>query len=170
MRASYKHMDLLGQAEVHRYKEIEMYQTILVPLDGSRRAERILPYVEALAQKFGAKLFLLQVVEPMIASMSPYDARTLFVANDIDRRTQEAKNYLATVQATLRETRIEARTQVEYGPVVATILEVADQHNVDLIALASHGRTGLARVFYGSVAAGILNRADRPLLVIRAQE
>jgi nucleotide-binding universal stress UspA family protein len=49
-------------------------------------------------------------------------------------------------------------------------LELADQHNIDLIAMASHGRTGLARVFYGSVAAGILNRAERPLLVIRAQE
>jgi nucleotide-binding universal stress UspA family protein len=147
-----------------------MYRTILVPLDGSRRAERILPHVEALAQKFGARLFLLQVVEPLVVGMSPYHAGAVFVATELDRRMQEAKNYLAALQGTLRETNIEAHTQVEYGPVVATILEVADQHNVDLIALASHGRTGLARVFYGSVAAGILNRADRPLLVIRAQE
>jgi nucleotide-binding universal stress UspA family protein len=101
--------------------------------------------------------------------MSPYNTGAVLAANDIDRRLREAKKYLATLQGTLREMNIEARTHVEYGPVVATILDVADQHNVDLIALASHGRTGLARVFYGSVAAGILNRADRPLLVIRAQ-
>lgn len=147
-----------------------MYQTILVPLDGSHRAERILPYVESLAQTYGAKLILLQVVEPLVVGVSPYDAGSVFVANEIDRRTQEAKHYLAALQGQLRERNIEAQTQVEYGPVVATILALAEQHNVELIALASHGRTGLARVFYGSVAAGILNRADRPLLVIRAQE
>jgi nucleotide-binding universal stress UspA family protein len=151
-------------------EETTMYKTILVPLDSSWRAERILPYVETLAQTFGGKLILLQVVEPMIVGVSPYDAGALFVANEIERRTQEANHYLTTLQGKLHERNIEAQTQVEYGPVVATILDVAEQHKVDLIALASHGRTGLARVFYGSVAAGILNRADRPLLVIRAQE
>jgi nucleotide-binding universal stress UspA family protein len=147
-----------------------MYTTILVPLDGSKRAERILPHVEALAQKFGAKLVLLQVVEPIVVGISPYDAGSFYVAEEIDRRTQEAKAYLATLQTSLHGRKIEAKTQVEYGPVVATLLDVADQHQVDLIALASHGRSGLARVFYGSVAAGILNRATHPLLVIRAQE
>lgn len=147
-----------------------MYNTILVPLDGSQRAERILPYVEAIAQRFGSRLHLLQVVEPLVVGVSPYDAGSLFVADEIDRRTQEAKAYLAGLEGQLREKKIAVQSQVEYGPVVSTILEQAEQHNVDLIAMASHGRTGLARVFYGSVAAGILNRAERPLLVIRAQD
>jgi nucleotide-binding universal stress UspA family protein len=147
-----------------------MYNAILVPLDGSKRAERILPHVEALAQKFGARLHLLQVIEPMVIGVSPYDAGALYVAEEIDRRTQEAKAYLAGLEGELTAKKIQVQSQVEYGPVVSTILEMADQHNVDLIAMASHGRTGLARVFYGSVAAGILNRAERPLLVIRAQE
>lgn len=147
-----------------------MYNAILVPLDGSKRAERILPHVEALAQKFGARLHLLQVIEPMVVGVSPYDAGALYVAEEIDRRTQEAKAYLAGLEGELTAKQIQVQSQVEYGPVVSTILEMADQHNVDLIAMASHGRTGLARVFYGSVAAGILNRAERPLLVIRAQE
>jgi nucleotide-binding universal stress UspA family protein len=147
-----------------------MYQTILVPLDSSWRAERILPYVETLAQTFGGKLILLRVVEPLAGSITPYNGSALFLASEIDRQTAEAKQYLAALQGKLRDLHIEARTQVEYGPVVATILDVAEQHNADLIALASHGRTGLARVFYGSVAAGILNRADRPVLIIRAEE
>lgn len=147
-----------------------MYKMILVPLDGSSRAERILPHVEALAQKFGSKLLLTQVVEPLVTGVSPYDAGTMFVAEEIDRRTQEAKAYLAGLKGELREKQIEAEALVEYGPVVSTIQELADQHNVDLIAMASHGRTGLARVFYGSVAAGMLNQAKCPLLVIRAQE
>ena len=54
------------------------------------------------------------------------------------------------------------------GPVVTSIINIASQEDVDLIALASHGRSGLARVYYGSVAAGILQRVDRPLLLIRS--
>ncbi|MCB0137738.1 MAG: universal stress protein, partial [Caldilineaceae bacterium] len=56
------------------------------------------------------------------------------------------------------------------GPVVTAILDVAEREKADLIAMASHGRTGLSRVFYGSVAAGILHKADRPLLLIRASD
>jgi nucleotide-binding universal stress UspA family protein len=147
-----------------------MYHRILVPLDGSKRAERILPHVEALAHKFGAKLVLLQIIEPLIVGVSPYDAGSLFVAEEIDRRTQEATAYLTALQGLLREQKLEAQILVKYGPIASSILEVADQENVDLIAVASHGRTGLSRVFYGSVASGILNRADRPLLVVRAGE
>jgi nucleotide-binding universal stress UspA family protein len=147
-----------------------MYQSILTPLDGSKRAERILPHVEALARKFGATLLLLQIVEPIVLGVSPYDAGAIYLAEEIGRRTEEAKTYLASVQNLLDEKNIVAQTKVEYGPVVSTILAVADEQNVDLIAMASHGRTGLARVFFGSVASGILNRAERPLLVIRAQD
>ena len=59
---------------------------------------------------------------------------------------------------------------IKIGIPVTTILEMAEQENADLIAMASHGRTGLARVFYGSVTAGIMQQVDRPLLLIRAQE
>jgi nucleotide-binding universal stress UspA family protein len=110
------------------------------------------------------------VVEPIVLGASPYDAGSIYLAEEIDRRTQEANTYLAGMQKVLREKNIEVQTKVNYGPVVSTIMAVADEHNADLIALASHGRTGLARVFFGSVASGILNRAERPLLVIRAQD
>jgi len=58
--------------------------------------------------------------------------------------------------------------QVSYGPVVEGIIDIAKSQEADLIAIASHGRSGLSMVFYGSVAAGILHRADRPLLVVRS--
>jgi len=60
------------------------------------------------------------------------------------------------------------RKRVEIGPVVETIITVAEGEGADLIAMASHGRTGLSRVFYGSIAAGVLQRVDRPLLLIRS--
>jgi nucleotide-binding universal stress UspA family protein len=147
-----------------------MYHTILVPLDGSLRAERILPHVEAVAQKFGAQLVLVQVVEPTYIGVSPYDMGGLYIAEVVERLTQEAKTYLSSLQGQLHAKKIEAKTVIEYGPVVVTLLAIAEREKADLIALASHGRTGLARVFYGSVASGLLNRTDRPLLLIRAQE
>ncbi|MGO9309658.1 MAG: universal stress protein, partial [Spirochaetia bacterium] len=67
-----------------------------------------------------------------------------------------------------REKGIEAHVHVSLGPVVGTIIDLAVQEKVDLIALASHGRTGLPAFFYGSVAAGVLHRADRPLLIVRS--
>jgi nucleotide-binding universal stress UspA family protein len=59
---------------------------------------------------------------------------------------------------------------VMHGPVVESIIKAANTEDVDLIAMASHGRSGLGHVFYGSVAAGVLNRIDRPLLLIRSRD
>ena len=72
--------------------------------------------------------------------------------------------------AELQARGIAVKACTESGPVVAVILDVAEREGVDLIAMASHGRTGLGRVFYGSVAEGILHKADRPLLLIRATD
>ena len=147
-----------------------MYKRILVPLDGSKRAERILSYVEELALKFESKLILLQVVEPSVVLAAPYDMGHYYDVNQIERLSDEAKGYLNTVRTELEMKGITAEPLGDNGPVVTCILEEAIRKDVDLIAMASHGRSGLARAFYGSVAAGILHQADRPLLLIRAQE
>jgi len=145
-----------------------MYQKILIPLDGSSRAEAILPHVETLALNLGAELYLLQVIDP-VAGAAGFDGVSLDVLHElIDQEAERANNYLERQCNTLAARKITATSVVRYGPIVQTIIEVANDKDVDLIALASHGRTGLARLFYGSVAAGILQRADRPLLIIRA--
>ena len=87
-----------------------------------------------------------------------------------ERQLQEARSYLASKEGEVRGQGINVKTIVESGPVVTAILDVAEREKADLIAMASHGRTGLSRVFYGSVAAGILHKADRPLLLIRASD
>lgn len=147
-----------------------MYSKILVPLDGSTRAETILPHAVSLASKYRAKLILLQVVEPIVAMVTPYDMVPYVDNEAAERQLQEARGYLASKEGELRGQGIEVKTIVESGPVVTAILDVAEREKADLIAMASHGRTGLSRVFYGSVAAGILHKADRPLLLIRASD
>jgi nucleotide-binding universal stress UspA family protein len=147
----------------------QMYKSILVPLDGSARAEAILPHAEVLARTMGAKLILLRVIEPSEVGISGRDTGSPFVVSQLEERFEQAQSYLQRMQIALQVHQIETKVLVDQGPIVAKIIEVAGNEGVDLIAMASHGRTGLGRVFYGSVAAGVLNRADRPLLLVRAQ-
>jgi len=146
-----------------------MYKIILVPLDGSIRAEAILPHVENLASCYSAKVIFLQVLEPNVLYASPYDAYPELSLADVEQRELEIDTYLAQIEERFRAQEIEVDHRVEQGPAVRVILDVAAEEEVDLIAMASHGRSGLARVFYGSVAAGVFHRIDRPLLLVRSQ-
>lgn len=151
-----------------------MYQTLLVPLDGSPRAESIFPHVENLATRFKSKVFFLQVVEPPLQFVNPSLYETTIQTDviheylmDFKRKKEEVSAYLAGVQEVFQKKGIDTGILVEQGPAVETIISVAQRENADLIAIASHGRTGLSRVFYGSVTAGIMQKIDRPVLIIR---
>ena len=148
-----------------------MYSTILVPLDGSERAEKILPHVEELARLYHAEVVFLQVLEcPPIVSgfvVSPFDEEQC--RKESQHRKEDADSYLAGWQGKFHEKGITTRKLLGHGPIVEAILDAAENEGADLIALASHGRTGMSRVFYGSVAVGVLHRADRPLLLVRSQ-
>jgi len=145
-----------------------MYHTILVPLDGSKRAEAILPHLEQLARRYEAKVIFLQVIELAPLVGGPEIAYVNEFEEVFKEQTRQAESYLAGLKGEFREKGIEALTLIAHGPVVDAIINAAEREKVDLIALASHGRSGLSRVFYGSVAAGVLHRADRPLLIIRS--
>jgi nucleotide-binding universal stress UspA family protein len=147
--------------------EVKMYKTILVPLDGSKRAEAILPHVENLAICYQAKIVFLQVVEPPPPLIDGGNPVPDLIVHQKHLKTAEA--YLAARQGEFREKGIEAKILVTPGAIVAEIIDTAEREGADLIAMASHGRTGLARVFYGSVAAGVLHRVDRPLLLVRSE-
>ena len=146
-----------------------MYNTILVPLDGSKRAEAILSHVEELAGKLGAKIILLTCVEQKLVYTGDLEISAVVQKDtDMTQQIKTAESYLKEIEAKLEKKGIGVSTTVMQGPPVEAIIAVAGKENADLIALASHGRSGLGRVFYGSVAAGVLQRADRPLLIIRA--
>jgi nucleotide-binding universal stress UspA family protein len=146
-----------------------MYKTILVPLDGSKRAENIVKHVEQLAFCYGSKIIFLQVLKPPTRADYAIPHPELY-ERQLDDQLREAKIYLDGLKGEFIEKNIESKSQAVFGSVVKEILRVAEQEKADLIAICSHGRGGLSRLFYGSVAAGVLNRADRPLLVIRARK
>jgi nucleotide-binding universal stress UspA family protein len=147
-----------------------MYKTILVPLDGSKRAEAILPHVENLSLSLNAKVILFKVAEPSL--MLEYD-EVIDISTYLEKSDQQKKDaddYLTSLQEKFRAKGIEAQTLIGHGPVVKAILDAAEQENAKLVAMASHGHGGLLRTFYGSVAAGVLQRIDRPLLLIRSRK
>jgi nucleotide-binding universal stress UspA family protein len=145
-----------------------MFELILVPLDGSKRSEQILAYVEALAECVGSEVVLMQVVEPVLL---PYDPQGYLPELDTERtsnRRKEATDYLEGIAVQLRHKGYNVRTRIEEGSVIEAILQVCQLEKPRLIALASHGRTGLARAFYGSVTDGILHQCTCPMLVVRS--
>jgi nucleotide-binding universal stress UspA family protein len=147
-----------------------MFRTILVPLDGSPRAEAILPYVEQFAKGFDTEIVLLRVFEPDFSLVDSYGHPPEFYTTLREHWQGDVKSYLEEVGKILSQKGLRTRWLVEGGPVVSTIIKVAEREGADLIAMSSHGRTGFARVFYGSVAVGVLHQVDRPLLLIRAEE
>jgi len=146
-----------------------MYKIILVPLDGSKRAEAILPHVENLSLCFNAKVILFIVAEPSL--MLEYD-EVIDMSKYLEKRDlqkQETESYLASLQEEFSAKDIEVHNLIGHGPVVKAIIDAAEREKADLVAMASHGRGGLSRTFYGSIAAGVLQRIDRPLLLIRSR-
>ena len=146
-----------------------MYSKILIPLDGSPRAEAILPHALDVARHCRARVVLVQVVEAEIANLSAFDFLPGVNVDALKRQVEQADIYLSAVLRQFQVQGIEGEIYIKPGAVVRGILEVARELEVDLVAMASHGHTGLVRVFYGSVTAGILHHIDRPLLLVRAQ-
>jgi nucleotide-binding universal stress UspA family protein len=146
-----------------------MYNKILVPLDGSKRAEKILPHVEALAMENGSKVIFLQAVRT--PDIMDYDQTEMVLyRTEKEQQFRDAESYLLSLKGEFREKGINAKTCTTNGSSVKAIIDCAEREDAHLIAMTSHGRTGLSRVFYGSVAAGVLHLVDRPLLIIRSED
>jgi nucleotide-binding universal stress UspA family protein len=143
-----------------------MYKKILVPLDGSQRAEEILDPVENLAKGDGAKVLLLQVEEEplMLGYDEVIDKSTL---HQQKQRRIQMESYLSGIEDRFQKKGIETKHYIGYGPVVGSLLTVAEKDDVDLIAIASHGLDGSYQSLYRSVAAHLLQRSNYPIMVIR---
>jgi nucleotide-binding universal stress UspA family protein len=153
-----------------------MYERIVVALDGSALAEQVLPHVSALAEKFGSTVVLVRaimplaqvaaLVEPSIGGV-PLDPS--LIEDTIESEEQEAATYLEHVANSLRAKGITVQTEHPEGSAVEVIVECARRLPADLIAMTTHGRSGLSRLVFGSVADGVLRTAPCPLLLVRAR-
>ncbi len=145
-----------------------MYSKILVPLDGSKTAEKVLPYARYLAGKFKVPVELLAVVDIAEVASHMASEKARFLDTIIDDAIRRLTSYLGSVATTFAGT--DVRCSVEKGKAEDMIIEKAATDKAMLITMATHGRSGLNRFLLGSVAEKVLRGMANPLLLIRATE
>lgn len=142
-----------------------MYDTILVPLDGSGPSDAALDEALDLAQAVDATVHALYIVDERVLHATQLDAGGLVRAYE-----KEGDRIVSKAAEAGEETSVEVVTAVEHGSPHRGILRYADEHDVDLIVMGTHGRRGLERYLIGSVTERVLRMADIPILTIRGEE
>ncbi|MFN8474018.1 MAG: universal stress protein [Anaerolineae bacterium] len=137
-----------------------MYKTILVPLDGSELSEQALPLAKSMARGMNAKLLLLQAVHPLGLPSGPLNNHQI-------RAINEAEAYLARIAADLLTDGIIADTAVMDASPAHAILDEIKLRDIDMVVMTTHGRSGLGRWVYGSVAEAVLHGSPVPVLLVR---
>ena len=151
-----------------------MGEKILIPLDGSEIGEAALPYVEELVSKLSPRvkveLTLLQVVslQTHYVAAGEVVAPITYTEKEIEQIQQQARDYLNTVGEGMRSKKVSVKIRVGIGNTADEIIKAADEINVDLIAMSTHGRHGISRWAFGSVTDKVLHGSHKPILVVRA--
>lgn len=144
---------------------IRRYRRVLVPLDGSRLAEGIIPFILDIAGPLDMDIVLLRVVSPVITPVGEMTAPVII--DDTAVRMAVARDYLAAIAADLSERGIRAQTRVRGGAPMTEILAAARDVFADLIAMTTHGRSGFSRLLFGSVAEAVLRQGECPVFLMR---
>jgi nucleotide-binding universal stress UspA family protein len=150
-----------------------MFKKILVCLDGSEIAEKIIPFVRDEALALGSRVILLRVVSipsNLTLDIPGFPAVPFAISSMPEQLKKEdniAKAYLRKVARGLREQGIKVMSKTLFGPPGPTIISYASENKVDLIAIASHGHGGLRNFLFGSVAEYVVRESVLPILMIR---
>jgi nucleotide-binding universal stress UspA family protein len=142
-----------------------MYKRVLVPLDGSELGESIMPFILQIAGPLDMAVVLVRVLDPR-PPMAVEGTRH-FAAADLGELQRDAEDYLAPIAAGLRARGVDVRWEVRVGRPETEILAAARAAGADLIAMSTHGRSGIGRLLFGSVAEQVLRRAEVPVFLIR---
>jgi nucleotide-binding universal stress UspA family protein len=142
-----------------------MDKRVLIPLDGSRLAEGILPFVLQIAAPLDLEVVLVRVEQPI--APQAIEGTTHFTVDDIAARLNKAREYLAPVAADLRRQGVQVTTDARYGDPVTEIVAAARESGAGIIAMTTHGRSGFTRLLFGSVAEAVLRQATVPVLMMR---
>ncbi len=155
-----------------------MYHRILVTLDGSLLAEQVLPHVKAVLEGLkDVHVYLLSVAQlidysaasAMAYPMSMVPARTVDEEAERRRIETDLHDYLRGIEHQLVRESVTVSSEVRFGRPAEEIIAFAKDLKVDLIAMSTHGRSGLARWAYGSVADRVLHAAHCPVMLVRAK-
>lgn len=141
-----------------------MYKKILVPLDGSKLAEAVLPHAQALAKSEGAEIILLRVpVLPDTSFLARDPALASLIIKDME---DETKEYMQEEVSKLQKEGSKVKGITREGPIPDTILEVAKETHADVIAMSTHGYSGVQRWLMGGVADKVVHSSPIPVMLI----
>ena len=154
--------------KILKEREGGMYKKILVPLDGSKTAEGVLPHAKALAYSEGAEIILLNVASNPAQSFAFEDPAIAGVT--VEDEEEKAGKYMDTVCRKLRTAGFKVTCMVRQGGAASMILKVAEDLGVDVIAMSTHGRSGAAHWLIGSVAERVVRHSKIPVMMIRVSE
>lgn len=146
-----------------------MYTRILVPLDGSELAEQVLPYVRVLGKGLQARIELLRVFEPVSPSLAD-PAHGLYLDRIIASVRTQVQDYLENIAATLRKDGLTVSTVVHEGNPAASIVQEAETIPDTLVAISTHGRSGITRWVMGGTTDKVLHATTHPLLIVRVRD
>ena len=146
-----------------------MFKRILVPLDGSTRAEQVLPLAARLARATEGSILLLQVVDTLNRFGAYSAGAAIFLQEVLEKELTDAAAYLSEVASSGELEGIKTRIAVFSGQPASHILDVAQEQGIDLIVMCSHGYTGLKRWALGSVAQKVARQSTVPVLLVREQ-
>ena len=155
-----------------------MYDRVVVLLDGSELAEQVLPHVAEIIQGRDSEVFLLSVAPTIVPTVATaVDIYPIYTTADFltveaaerERTERELNEYLEMVAKRLEPVASQVSKVVRFGQPAEEILGYADEVTANLIAMCTHGRSGLSRWVYGSVADKVLRGAKCPVLLVRVQ-
>jgi nucleotide-binding universal stress UspA family protein len=146
-----------------------MYNIIAVPLDGSPLAECVIPHIEALAKSSNCEVQLITVIEPVEI---PTRGKIALSDDDIKQIHKEmekdAHTYLDQIVNRLKRSGIKSRPVILAGKPAESLIEYVHNNNIDLLVMATHGRSGLTKLFWGSIAEKVIRAVNVPVLLVKA--
>ena len=146
-------------------------RTILLPTDFSECATFALSYATSLARQFGARIICVHVIEPVVPAVG-YTGITepLPVAEISEQLEDSAERELPKIAEHEECAGLDIEEVIAHGDSASEIVRVAGERGVDLIVIASHGRTGLGRILFGSTAEAVVRHAPCPVLVVKKSD
>ncbi len=151
-----------------------MHEKILIPLDGSRVGEAALPYVKELVSKLSPEIKVEITLFQSVSSLTHYviageaSAPVPYTEEEMAQIKKKSEEYLVKVGQVLQAKNVVIRNKVSVGKAADEINKAADELDVDLITMSTHGRSGISRWAFGSVTEKILRCGNRPVLMVRA--
>ncbi|MBI1885660.1 MAG: universal stress protein [Chloroflexi bacterium] len=144
-------------------------EKILVPLDGSQLSLAVLPFIKETAKALGASLVLFHAVAP-VGTFPGVEMGAASVGHLLQGLEDQAQQFLREAVKEVKEYGVDASYAVVIGFPVDSVIRAAEDTGADLIALSTHGRSGLGRAVMGSVADGVVRRISLPCLIVRPPE